>query len=190
MDNAPQFNFPRLNEPAPAFSARTTHGDRSLEDYRGKWLILFSHPADFTPVCTTEFIGFANAAPKFAEMNCQLLGLSIDSLFSHLAWTGNIKVLKYVSTIDCGTAINPALCEGQTEGGTLNGISYALTEQYLFKNGRMTNASFTDYHIFSMRDSAPWTWATTGMSRALAMTAACMVGEPSSITRPLSLRRS
>ena len=70
-------------------------------------------------------------------------------------WTGIVKVLKYVSTIDCGTAINPALCEGQTEGGTLNGISYALTEQYLFKNGRMTNASFTDYHIFSMRDSAP-----------------------------------
>ncbi|HPC58960.1 MAG TPA: molybdopterin-dependent oxidoreductase, partial [Kiritimatiellia bacterium] len=70
-------------------------------------------------------------------------------------WTGNIRVLKYVSTIDCGTAINPALCEGQTEGGTLNGISYALTEQYLFKNGRMTNASFTDYHIFSMRDVPP-----------------------------------
>lgn len=70
-------------------------------------------------------------------------------------WTGNVKVLKYVSTIDCGTAINPALCEGQTEGGTLNGISYALTEQYLFRNGRMTNASFTDYHIFSMRDVPP-----------------------------------
>ena len=70
-------------------------------------------------------------------------------------WTGIVKVIKYVSTIDCGTAINPALCEGQTEGGTLNGISYALTEQYLFKNGRMTNASFTDYHIFSMRDVPP-----------------------------------
>ena len=69
-------------------------------------------------------------------------------------WTGNVKVLRYVSTIDCGTAINPALCEGQTEGGTLNGISYALTEEYLFnKNGRMTNANFTDYHIFSMRDA-------------------------------------
>lgn len=70
-------------------------------------------------------------------------------------WTGNVKILKYVSTIDCGTPINPALCEGQTEGGTLNGISYALTEQYLFKNGRMTNASFADYHIFSMRDKPP-----------------------------------
>jgi peroxiredoxin (alkyl hydroperoxide reductase subunit C) len=91
MESAQQFNFPRLNEPAPAFNARTTHGDRRLEDYRGKWLILFSHPADFTPVCTTEFIGFANAAPKFTEMGCELLGLSIDSLFSHLAWTRNIK---------------------------------------------------------------------------------------------------
>jgi len=91
MESVQQFSFPRLNEPAPAFNARTTHGDRTLQDYRGKWLILFSHPADFTPVCTTEFIGFANAAPKFTEMGCELLGLSIDSLFSHLAWTRNIK---------------------------------------------------------------------------------------------------
>ena len=91
MDNAPQFNFPRLNEPAPAFSARTTHGDRSLEDYRGKWLILFSHPADFTPVCTTEFMGFAREAETFKSMNCELLGLSIDSIFAHLAWVRSIK---------------------------------------------------------------------------------------------------
>ena len=91
MENAPQFNFPRLNEPAPAFCARTTHGERKLEDYRGKWLILFSHPADFTPVCTTEFMAFAKAAPTFSSMGCELLGLSIDSLFSHLAWTRNIK---------------------------------------------------------------------------------------------------
>lgn len=70
-------------------------------------------------------------------------------------WTGFIRVLKYVSTIDCGTAVNPTLCEGQTEGGTLNGISYALTEQYLFQNGRMMNASFADYHIYSMRDRPP-----------------------------------
>ena len=91
MENVSQCSFPRLNEPAPSFSARTTYGDRKLEDYRGKWLILFSHPADFTPVCTTEFIGFAQAAPRFAEMGCELLGLSIDSLFSHLAWVRNIK---------------------------------------------------------------------------------------------------
>ena len=83
--------FPHLNEPAPDFKAKTTHGDRCLADYRGKWLILFSHPADFTPVCTTEFIGFAKAFDTFKSMNCDLLGLSIDSLFSHLAWTRNIK---------------------------------------------------------------------------------------------------
>ena len=87
----PVSSFPHLNEPAPAFQAKTTHGDRSLADYKGKWLILFSHPADFTPVCTTEFIGFAKAADKFKSMNCELLGLSIDSLFSHLAWTRNIQ---------------------------------------------------------------------------------------------------
>jgi CO/xanthine dehydrogenase Mo-binding subunit len=70
--------------------------------------------------------------------------------------TGFVKVLNYVSTIDCGTAVNPALCEGQTEGGTLNGISYALTEQYLFdETGKMRNASFADYHIYSMRDRPP-----------------------------------
>ena len=83
--------LPRINEPAPSFNVKTTHGERKLEDYRGKWLILFSHPADFTPVCTTEFIAFSKAAPKFKEMNCELLGLSIDSLFSHLAWVNNIK---------------------------------------------------------------------------------------------------
>ncbi len=55
----PSFNMPRINEPAPAFEARTTHGVKKLEDYRGKWLVLFSHPADFTPVCTTEFMAFA-----------------------------------------------------------------------------------------------------------------------------------
>lgn len=91
MDIVQQSSFPRINEPAPAFNVKTTHGDRTLDHYKGKWLILFSHPADFTPVCTTEFIGFANAAPQFAQMDCELLGLSIDSLFSHLAWVRNIK---------------------------------------------------------------------------------------------------
>ena len=68
-------------------------------------------------------------------------------------YTGRVKVLNYVATVDCGTAINPKLAEGQTEGGALNGISYALTEEYLFnKMGRMTNPSLKDYHIFSMRD--------------------------------------
>jgi len=83
--------MPRINEPAPDFRALTTAGERSLSDYRGKWLVLFSHPADFTPVCTTEFIAFAKAAPEFAKLNCELLGLSIDSIHSHIAWMRNIK---------------------------------------------------------------------------------------------------
>jgi peroxiredoxin len=82
--------LPRLNAPAPNFSAKTTHGDRSLADYKGKWLVLFSHPSDFTPVCTTEFIGFAGVAAELKSKNCELLGLSIDSIFSHIAWTRNI----------------------------------------------------------------------------------------------------
>lgn len=83
--------MPRLNEPAPDFEARTTHGVKKLLDYRGRWLILFSHPSDFTPVCTTEFIGFAKAYNRFQELNCDLIGLSIDSVFSHLAWVDSIR---------------------------------------------------------------------------------------------------
>ena len=91
MENVWNARIPRINEPAPDFSARTTHGPRSLHDYRGKWLILFSHPADFTPVCTTEFLAFAGAYDRFRKLGCELLGLSIDSTYSHLAWIRNIK---------------------------------------------------------------------------------------------------
>lgn len=83
--------LPRLNEPAPDFSANTTHGPRSLADYKGRWLVLFSHPADFTPVCTTEFMAFAKAHDDFQAVGCDLLGLSIDSIHSHIAWTRNIE---------------------------------------------------------------------------------------------------
>ncbi len=83
--------MPRLNEPAPAFEAPTTHGVKRLEDYRGRWLVLFSHPADFTPVCTTEFIAFARRWEDFQAVNCELLGLSIDSHYSHVAWVRNIR---------------------------------------------------------------------------------------------------
>ncbi|MEE4361147.1 MAG: peroxiredoxin [Pseudomonadales bacterium] len=84
-------SLPRLNEPAPPFRAVTTHGERALEDYRGKWLVLFSHPADFTPVCTTEFMAFARAQEQFAALNCDLLGLSIDSNYAHIAWVRSIR---------------------------------------------------------------------------------------------------
>ena len=83
--------MPRLNEAAPSFTAKTTHGMLSLSDYKGKWLILFSHPADFTPVCTTEFMGFAKASGDFKALNCELLGLSIDGVHAHIAWARSIK---------------------------------------------------------------------------------------------------
>lgn len=83
--------LPRLNEPAPDFDALTTHGRKTLADYRGKWLILFSHPADFTPVCTTEFMAFARRADDFAALDTELLGLSIDSHYAHIAWVRSIK---------------------------------------------------------------------------------------------------
>ncbi|MCK5687948.1 peroxiredoxin [Myxococcota bacterium] len=90
-NSSPVQQLPRLNEKAPAFEAPTTHGVKKLSDYEGKWLILFSHPADFTPVCTTEFIAFAKAYPELKTLNTELLGLSIDSNFSHIAWARNIK---------------------------------------------------------------------------------------------------
>jgi peroxiredoxin (alkyl hydroperoxide reductase subunit C) len=83
--------LPRINEPAPQFRAPSTHGEIKLSDYRGKWVILFSHPADFTPVCTTEFIGFARAAAELEAMNTKLVGLSIDSVYSHIAWVRSIE---------------------------------------------------------------------------------------------------
>lgn len=76
----------RIGELAPDFSARSTQGPVSLDGYRGRWLVFFSHPADFTPVCTSEFLAFARAADRFAALDCALLGHSVDSLFSHLAW--------------------------------------------------------------------------------------------------------
>ena len=91
MTEATQIPMPRLNEQAPDFDAPTTHGQKKLADYRGKWLVLFSHPADFTPVCTTEFIAFAERQQEFAALNTELLGLSIDSHYSHIAWLRNIK---------------------------------------------------------------------------------------------------
>lgn len=83
--------MPRLNEPAPDFDALTTQGRIKLSDFRGKWVVLFSHPADFTPVCSTEFAAFAARAKEFEQRGVQLLGLSIDSVHSHLAWLADIE---------------------------------------------------------------------------------------------------
>ncbi len=84
--------MPRIGDPAPSFTAMTTVGQIHFpQDYAGKWKILFSHPADFTPVCTSEFITFAHRNTEFEELNCQLVGLSVDGLQSHIAWLRTIE---------------------------------------------------------------------------------------------------
>lgn len=94
MDNMENqtYTMPRIGDKAPSFKAATTCGEINFpEDYNGKWKILFSHPADFTPVCTSEFIMFASMDDEFKALNCQLVGLSVDGLYSHIAWLRTIK---------------------------------------------------------------------------------------------------
>ncbi|HOT95291.1 MAG TPA: redoxin domain-containing protein, partial [Methanoregulaceae archaeon] len=83
--------LPGLGLPAPDFVAESTHGPLRLSDYRGRWVVLFSHPADFTPVCTTEFIAFAEIADELRSLNAELIGLSVDSVSAHLAWVRAIR---------------------------------------------------------------------------------------------------
>jgi peroxiredoxin (alkyl hydroperoxide reductase subunit C) len=84
--------MPRIGDKAPVFKASTTQGEINFPgDYKGSWAILFSHPADFTPVCTSEFMTFASMEDKFSEANCKLVGLSVDGLYSHIAWLRTIK---------------------------------------------------------------------------------------------------
>lgn len=84
--------FPLLGDKFPKITVKTTHGMKNLPgDYKGKWIVLFSHPADFTPVCTTEFIAFAQRADEFKALNAELIGLSIDQVFSHIKWVQWIK---------------------------------------------------------------------------------------------------
>jgi peroxiredoxin 2/4 len=86
------FSMPRIGEKAPEFKAVTTQGDINFPaDYKGSWVILFSHPADFTPVCTSEFMTFATMEKQFNDANCKLVGLSVDGLYSHIAWLRTIK---------------------------------------------------------------------------------------------------
>ncbi len=85
-------SIPRIGDKAPAFKAVTTQGEINFpEQYSGSWVILFSHPADFTPVCTSEFMTFASMEEQFTKANCKLVGLSIDGLYSHIAWLRTIK---------------------------------------------------------------------------------------------------
>lgn len=91
MSETTSVSLPRINDPAPQFEATATTGPLKLSDYKGKWVVLFSHPADFTPVCSTEFAGFASRQAEFEKRGVQLIGVSIDSVYSHLAWIQSIE---------------------------------------------------------------------------------------------------
>lgn len=96
MDEMERVQMPLIGEPAPAFEAVTTQGKIKFpEDYKGKWVILFSHPADFTPVCTTEFMTFASMVDEFRDLDTELIGLSVDSLYAHIAWLRKIQELEW-----------------------------------------------------------------------------------------------
>ncbi len=105
----------RIGDVAPDFQARTTLGQVRLGDYRGKWLVFFSHPADFTPVCTSEFVAIARAAEAFAALDCGLLGLSVDSLYSHLAWVRAIRD-RFGVTIPFPIVEDPSMVVGRAYG--------------------------------------------------------------------------
>ncbi|RVU97765.1 peroxiredoxin [Coriobacteriales bacterium OH1046] len=90
------YKMPLIGDDAPAFKAVTTQGEINFpSDYEGKWVILFSHPADFTPVCTTEFMTFASMIDEFRALNTELVGLSVDGLYSHIAWLRKIQELEW-----------------------------------------------------------------------------------------------
>jgi peroxiredoxin (alkyl hydroperoxide reductase subunit C) len=105
----------RIGDPAPNFRARTTMGEVNLEQYRGRWLVFFSHPADFTPVCTSEFVALARAAPRFDKLKCTLLGLSVDSLYAHLAWIRAIRDI-FDLTIPFPLIEDPSMAIGRAYG--------------------------------------------------------------------------
>jgi len=87
-----EMKMPLIGDPFPSFEVQTTHGKMTLpEDFKGKWFILFSHPADFTPVCTTEFVAFQKRVEQFRDLDCELIGLSVDQVFSHIKWVQWIK---------------------------------------------------------------------------------------------------
>jgi peroxiredoxin (alkyl hydroperoxide reductase subunit C) len=105
----------RIGDTAPLFRARATMGEVSLDQYRGRWLVFFSHPADFTPVCTSEFVALARAASQFEAMKCSLLGLSVDSLYAHVAWVRAIQEIFDV-TVPFPIVEDPSMAIGRAYG--------------------------------------------------------------------------
>lgn len=121
----------RLGDAAPDFKARSTAGDVQLSDYRGRWVIFFSHPADFTPVCSTEFVELARRQDEFEETGCALIGLSVDSLYSHLAW---IRALKEVFGTDIRFPVieDPSMAVGKAYGMIDDSSSDSMTMRSTF----------------------------------------------------------
>lgn len=116
---------------APEFTARTTMGQRALPDYRGRWLLLFSHPADFTPVCTSEFVSFSKQFHRFQDLNCDLLALSVDSLSSHVAWVRSINE-RFGVTVPFPIAEDPSMAVARAYGMLLPGAQDSSTVRATF----------------------------------------------------------
>ena len=122
---------PMIGDAAPDFSCRTTRGETSLAAFRGRWLVFFSHPADFTPVCTSEFVAFAKAAPEFAAIGCELLALSVDSLLSHIAWVRTIE-RRFDLTIPFPVVEDPSMAIASAYGMIHPGASSSATVRGCF----------------------------------------------------------
>ena len=114
-DLSAEYLAPRIGMSAPDFRARSTGGDIQLSAFRGRWVIFFSHPSDFTPVCSTEFAELARRQAQFDALDCQLIGLSVDSLYSHLAW---IRALREALGVDVEFPIleDPSMAIGRAYG--------------------------------------------------------------------------
>lgn len=122
---------PLIGAKAPGFSARTTLGEIALSDYRGRWLVFFAHPADFTPVCASEFVGFAKAYDRFRELGCDLLALSVDSLFAHMAWVRSIAE-KFGVEIPFPVAEDPSMAIARAYGMIHPGATTSATVRATF----------------------------------------------------------
>ncbi|MBT0670002.1 peroxiredoxin [Novosphingobium profundi] len=105
----------RIGDQVPAFTARSTQGPIAMKDFEGRWLVFFSHPADFTPVCTSEFVAFARASERFAALGCDLMALSVDSLYAHFAWVRAIRD-HYGVIVDFPIIEDPTLVIGRAYG--------------------------------------------------------------------------
>lgn len=121
----------RIGDLAPDFTARSTRGPVQLSAYRGRWLIFFSHPADFTPVCTTEFVGLAKRQAQFDALDCALIGLSVDSLYAHLAWVKAIEG-QFGVRIEFPIVEDPSMAVGHAYGMIDSSSSNAIALRSAF----------------------------------------------------------